>query len=72
MDLLYVRIGVGIQKQPVQWLQAPEHLRRQYMERIYNYVNSTQGPNSTHTKHKNIDHILSYIRSVNENNCMNR
>jgi hypothetical protein len=61
-----------IQKQPVQWGQMTPLLRLQYLERHFNYMNSTQGPNSTHTKAKNIDQILTYIRSVNENNCNNK
>ncbi len=62
----------GIQKQPVQWGKMTPLLRLQYLERNSNYMNSTQGPNSTHTKAKNIDHIISFIRSVNEHNCNNR
>ena len=67
-----VLIDAGIQKQPVQWSKAPAWLRSQYMERNYHYVNSSQGPASTHSKQKNIDHMLAFIRSVNENNCANR
>ena len=62
----------GIQKQPVQWGQMTPLLRAQYLERHFNYMNSTRGPSSTHTKAKNIDQILTFIRSVTENNCNNR
>ena len=61
--------NIGIQKQPVQWSQMDPQLRAKYMERHFTYVNSSNGPASTHTKSKNIDNILKFIRSVNKNNC---
>lgn len=71
-QLATLMFNIGIQKQPVQWGKMSPMLRLQYLERHSNYMNSTQGPNSTHTKSKNIDHIISFIRSVTENNCNNR
>lgn len=65
------RIG-WIQKQPVQWEKMLPGLRMQYLERHHQYMNSTHGPSSTHKEQKNIDHMLTFIRSVNAKNCANK
>ena len=65
-------ISLGIQKQPVQWEKMSPALRMQYLERHHQYMNSTHGPSSTHKEQKNIDHVLTFIRSVNAKNCGNR
>lgn len=65
------RIG-WIQKQPVQWEKMSPALRMQYLELHHQYMNSTHGPSSTHKEQKNIDHVLTFIRSVNAKNCDDR
>ncbi|XP_034938319.1 uncharacterized protein [Chelonus insularis] len=58
-----------VQKLPVQWEKAPEYIREKYLERYYEYRNSTEGPESLQSQKINIHNVIKFIRSVNAKNC---
>lgn len=65
-----LKIG-WVQKVPIQWDRVPPYTREKYLDMYEEYRNATRGPKSMHTPKMNIDEVLRFIFSVNENTCKN-
>ncbi|XP_066993827.2 uncharacterized protein [Anabrus simplex] len=60
-----------VHKMPVQWERAKPYVREMYLEKFYEYRNSSPGFESLHSNKINIDHAVKFIRGVNAKTCKN-
>lgn len=66
---LYSFFSAGIHKLPVKWEQASPVVKEKYLEQHYEYKNYSKGPDSIHDYKMNIDEVLKFIYSVNDESC---